>query len=77
MFEDFLHKKDTVLGTEVPKAGRMGVDGVQRVDVLNVFGKAGVRDNPEEQLGLGVVLKGLNPMPIVRQLGTNCAIQEG
>ena len=75
--ENFLHVEDAVLGTEVPKAGRMAVDGVQRVNVRNVFGKAGISNNPEDQLGFGVVLKGFNPMAIVRQLGSNCAVQEG
>ena len=54
MLENFLHVEDAVLGTEVPKAGRMAVDGVQRINIRNFFGKAGVSDNPEDQLGFWV-----------------------
>ena len=69
--------ENAVLGTEVPKTSGVAVDRVQRVNVRHFFGKAGVSDNLEEQLGLGVILKGFDPMAIVRQLGSNRAVQQG
>ena len=46
------------------------------INFLMIFSKARVRDNFQEQFCRRVIIKSFDPVPIIRELGANSAVQE-
>ena len=46
------------------------------INLLVIFSKARVRNNFKEQFYLGVIVKSFDPVPVIRELGANSAVQE-
>jgi hypothetical protein len=74
--EDLLHIKNAILGVEEASARRVAIDEVEGVHPFLVLRYAGVGDNVQEELGLGVIFQRLGPGLVVREAQNYGAIDK-